>query len=118
MRVMRFVCAAHSAAAVPAGAPVVETAIADARLPNGMTWAADGRTMFWIDTFLNRVDAFDFDAHAGALSNRRTVVKCPRQGASVHGAVGGAAARYMQHGHYLCVLSWRAPVRPQASPTA
>ena len=54
-----------------------------------MTWSADGRTMFWIDTATNVVDAFDFDAAAGSLSNRRTVVTCPRQGASVHGAVGG-----------------------------
>ena len=54
-----------------------------------MTWSADGRTMFWIDTATNVVDAFDLDAAAGSLSNRRTVVTCPRQGASVHGAVGG-----------------------------
>ena len=54
-----------------------------------MTWSADGRTMFWIDTATNVVDAFDFDAAAGSVSNRRTVVTCPRQGASVHGAVGG-----------------------------
>jgi sugar lactone lactonase YvrE len=71
----------------------VEIAIPGARLPNGMTWSADGRTMFWIDSFLNCVDAFDFDGHAGALRNRRTVVKCPRQGAAVHGAVGGACVR-------------------------
>ena len=54
-----------------------------------MTWSADGRTMYWIDTATNAVDAFDFDPAAGALSNRRTVVTCPRQGTSVHGAVGG-----------------------------
>ena len=69
--------------------PEVKTVIPSARLPNGMTWSADGRTMFWIDTATNVVDAFDFDATAGSLSNRRTVVTCPRQGASVHGAVGG-----------------------------
>ena len=65
------------------------TAIPSARLPNGMTWSADGRTMYWIDTATNAVDAFDFDPAAGALRNRRTVITCPRQGTSVHGAVGG-----------------------------
>jgi sugar lactone lactonase YvrE len=77
---------------VPAASPVVETVIPAARLPNGMAWSRDGRTMFWIDSFLNTVDAFDFDGGAGTLRNRRTVVRCPRQGASVHGAVGGARA--------------------------
>ena len=58
-----------------------------------MTWSADGTVLFWIDSATNAVDAFDFDAAAGALRNRRTCVVCPRQGASVHGAVGGAWAR-------------------------
>ena len=71
--------------------PRVETVL-NARLPNGMAWSADGRTMFWIDSATNKVDAFDFDAGAGALRNRRTAVTCPRQGASVHGAVGGACS--------------------------
>jgi sugar lactone lactonase YvrE len=75
---------------VPAAPPRIETAIPGVRLPNGVTWSGDGHTMFWIDSFTNCVDAFDFDGRAGALRNRRTVVKCPRQGAAVHGAVAGA----------------------------
>ncbi len=78
---------------MPAAAPRVDTVLSDPRLPNGMTWSRDGRTMYWIDTYTNKVDAFDFDSAAGKISNRRTVVTCPRQGTSVHGAVGGACAR-------------------------
>ena len=73
----------------PEAAATVTTVLADARLPNGMTWTADGRTMFWIDSATNNVDAFDFDAANGSLSNRRVVIRCPRQGAGVFGAVAG-----------------------------
>jgi len=45
--------------------------------------------MYWIDSASNAVDAFTFDGASGELSNRRVVVRCPRQGAGVHGSVGG-----------------------------
>ena len=85
-------CARSAARTTARAAPAelqVTTVIPSARLPNGLTWSADGRTMYWIDTATNAVDAFDFDPAAGSLRNRRTVITCPCQGASVHGAVGG-----------------------------
>jgi sugar lactone lactonase YvrE len=41
---------------------------------NGLAWSPDGRTFYHIDTRPGRIDAYDFDAAAGALSNRRTFV--------------------------------------------
>jgi sugar lactone lactonase YvrE len=44
---------------------------------NGLAWSLDRRTMYFIDTPLLRVDAFDYDDASGAISNRRTVISIP-----------------------------------------
>lgn len=41
---------------------------------NGLAWTPDGRTMLHSDSTAARVDAFDFDAATGTLTNRRTMV--------------------------------------------
>jgi D-xylonolactonase len=38
---------------------------------NGPTWSADGRTLYFNDTVNSRIHAYDFDAQAGTLSNKR-----------------------------------------------
>jgi xylono-1,5-lactonase len=38
---------------------------------NGPTWSADGRTLYFNDTVNGRIYAYDFDAQAGTLSNKR-----------------------------------------------
>lgn len=44
---------------------------------NGIAWSLDRRTMYFIDTRLVRVDAFDYDDATGAIANRRTVITVP-----------------------------------------
>lgn len=44
---------------------------------NGLAWSLDRRTLYFIDTPLVRVDAFDYDAATGDIANRRTVITIP-----------------------------------------
>lgn len=44
-------------------------------ISNGIGWSPDGGTMYLVDTPTRRVDAFAFDAEAGTLAARRTVVE-------------------------------------------
>jgi sugar lactone lactonase YvrE len=50
--------------------------LSDVTLSNGLSWSADGQTLYYIDTFLERVDAFDYDLETGDLDarSRRVVV--------------------------------------------
>ena len=44
---------------------------------NGLAWSPDGATMYWTDTKLSTVFAFDFDPQAGNLSRRRVFASFP-----------------------------------------
>ncbi|UYY83580.1 SMP-30/gluconolactonase/LRE family protein (plasmid) [Arthrobacter sp. YA7-1] len=43
-------------------------------LSNGLAWNRDGTTLYFVDTVLERIDAFDYDVGTARLSARRTVV--------------------------------------------
>ncbi len=44
---------------------------------NGIAWAPDGLTMYYIDSPTYTVAAFDYDLQSGAISRRRTVIEVP-----------------------------------------
>jgi len=46
---------------------------------NGIAWSLDGKTMYYIDTPLCRVDAFDYDLATGEIENRRVAFDVPRE---------------------------------------
>jgi sugar lactone lactonase YvrE len=46
---------------------------------NGIVWSSDNKTMYYIDSPLRRVDAFDYELKTGNISNRRTVITCTRE---------------------------------------
>ena len=51
--------------------PIVQ----DVTISNGLAWSADGLTLYYVDTPLRRVDAFDYDLQRGSVSHRRTVIR-------------------------------------------
>jgi sugar lactone lactonase YvrE len=52
----------------------VSVALEGVTISNGLGWSPDRRTMYFIDTPTARVDAFDYDADTGAITDRRLVV--------------------------------------------
>jgi sugar lactone lactonase YvrE len=46
-------------------------------ISNGLTWTADGATLYLIDTPTRRVDAFDYDMATGSVADRRPVITLP-----------------------------------------
>ena len=44
---------------------------------NGLDWTEDDSRMYFIDSFVQRVDVFDFEPATGAISNRRPLIEVP-----------------------------------------
>lgn len=53
----------------------VSVAIADTELANGLGWSPDGATLYFIDSPLQRLGAYEFDPATGDLGGRRTVAE-------------------------------------------
>jgi sugar lactone lactonase YvrE len=53
----------------------VTVAIADTELANGIGWSPDGTTLYFIDSPLQRLDAYEFDPATGEVGGRRTVAE-------------------------------------------
>lgn len=49
-------------------------------IPNGIAFAPDDRTMYYIDTPTRRIDSYRFDPETGTLSGKRTAVRIERDG--------------------------------------
>ncbi|RZJ25164.1 MAG: SMP-30/gluconolactonase/LRE family protein, partial [Haliea sp.] len=60
---------------------------------NGPTWSADGRTLYFNDTMQGCVYAYDFDAAAGTLANRRLWLRFTPEDGLPDGMTTDAAGR-------------------------
>ena len=69
---------------------------------NGMAFTEDLRTMYYIDTVPNRIDAFDYDRETGAITNRRTVASLDKS----RGEAGGPDGMTLDANDRLWVASF------------
>lgn len=44
---------------------------------NGLTWNSGQNTFYYIDSFKNRIEAYDFDPDSGSIENQRIIVDTP-----------------------------------------
>ena len=65
----------------------VAAMVHDVGISNGLDWSADASTMYYVDSLAYGLDAFDYDAASGAISNRRRIVELPDPGDSPAGLV-------------------------------
>lgn len=50
------------------------------KIPNGMSWSADDKVMYFTDSPKKCIEAFDFDAESGSISNPQTVYQYEGEG--------------------------------------
>lgn len=85
----------------------VHTMLTGVTISNGMDWTGDDRTMYYIDSFDGHgrdhlsygVDAFDFDAATGTMSNRRRLAEVPNDLSGPVGFVAPDGMTLDNHGH-------------------
>jgi sugar lactone lactonase YvrE len=90
---------------------VISVILPGVTVSNGLDWSPDNGTMYFIDTLRYGIDAFDFDAETGSISNRRRLVSIEERegladGLTVDGdgciwvalCFGGVVRRYTPNG--------------------
>jgi sugar lactone lactonase YvrE len=63
----------------------VTQVLSDVSISNGLDWSPDGRTFYFTDSTMKRLDAYDFDIDTGEISNGRVLVELPDPVATADG---------------------------------
>lgn len=78
----------------------VTKVLSDVTISNGLAWSPDDRTLYFIDSPTQGVDAFDYDARTGDISRRRRLLE-------VHSEVGLPDGMTVDEDGFLWVALWR-----------
>ncbi|MCG3148077.1 MAG: 6-deoxy-6-sulfogluconolactonase [Verrucomicrobiae bacterium] len=74
---------------------------------NGIVWSLDHKTMYFIDTRLQRVDAFDYDLATAHIGNRRVAFAVPKELGYPDGSTLDADGMlWIAHWGGACVTRW------------
>lgn len=87
----------------------VEIKVAGLKNSNGLAWTADGRTMYHSDTRGPWIDAWDFDAETGAISNRRRFADVSNEEGRPDGGALDMEGYYWSAGSGMGVVNRFAP---------
>jgi len=69
-------------------------------LSNGLGWSPDDTTMYLVDSLEYGLDAFDFDAASGSLSNRRRLITCDAEADGIPDGMAVDAEGYLWVAYY------------------
>ena len=84
----------------------VSRKIAPVSVSNGIVWSADQQTMYFIDSGLNNVRAYDYCRDSGAISNERVVVEYGGPGVLDGMAIDEAGALWIAVFGGWCILCY------------
>lgn len=57
----------------------VQPMLTELTISNGLGWSLDGRTLYFVDSAANGIDAYDFDVGDGTIRNCRRIVEIPTE---------------------------------------
>ena len=79
----------------------------DVSVSNGVCWSLDGKTMYYQDSPLKTISAFDFDLKNGTISEREEVVKVPKDMGDPDGnTIDATGMVWMANWGGACVSKW------------
>jgi len=77
------------------------------KISNGIVWSFDRKTMYYIDSDVYKIEAFDYDHPSGNISNRRTVAPVPKDMGVADGATMDTEGKlWVAHWDGWCVARW------------
>ncbi len=95
----------------------VTTTLSGVSISNGLGWSPDDRTMYYVDSGEQAIDAFDFDVKQGRVTNRRRLAAIEVEAGTPDGIAvdvagclwvalwgGGAVRRYSPAGDLLATV--------------
>lgn len=81
--------------------------LGDLTISNGLTWSADHKTMYFIDTPTFEIWAFDYEIETGAIGNRRVAVSVPEDAGFPDGmTIDAEGALWVAHWGASSVCRW------------
>jgi sugar lactone lactonase YvrE len=97
--------------------------LAGVGMSNGLDWSVDGKTFFYVDSSMHRIDAFDYDLDTGDVANRRVVREFDKRDGLLDGLCidaedclwvafwgGGCIRRLTRTGEIMAVVSIPTPL--------
>jgi sugar lactone lactonase YvrE len=81
--------------------------VSEVTVSNGLGWSPDNSTMYYIDSPLRKVSAFDYDGDSKAISNRRTIVDYAKEEGQPDGmAVDSEGMIWVAHWGGFRITRW------------